>query len=286
MKKIFNTILLLFIILGNVTAQNKKELNALVSKLRVDSASMKDEIKVLNSSISKLENDLILKKSQLSKKSIKIESLVSKNEKLKHSFDTSFKSNLFLRNQIHTQIIKYDSLKSQLELLQTNKVICNVEDLSQEIYYEVIEAYIDNEKTVSTCEYRNIRIVTSTEVSDYRGYLERNQILYLKIDKKYLQVDNSQIFNTKQINLINKINNLIKEDYKNYFDESSHCFDFLPEDLNYDINELEISISNDGINFFADWNLYSACISVDDGSTIWFTFDQISEYFNKAVYKN
>jgi hypothetical protein len=120
MKKIFNTILLLFIILGNVTAQNKKELNALVSKLRVDSASMKDEIKVLNSSISKLENDLILKKSQLSKKSIKIESLVSKNEKLKHSFDTSFKSNLFLRNQIHTQIIKYDSLKSQLELLQTN----------------------------------------------------------------------------------------------------------------------------------------------------------------------
>ena len=120
MKKELNTIILLLFILGNVTAQNKKELNALVSKLREDSTSMKDEIKVLNNSVSNLEKDLILKKNQLSKKSIKIESLVSTNEKLKHSFDTIFKSNLFLRNQIHTQIIKYDSLKNQLELLQAN----------------------------------------------------------------------------------------------------------------------------------------------------------------------
>ena len=47
MKIILTTTSLLIFILVNVTAQNKKELNALISKLRTDSASMKFEIKDL-----------------------------------------------------------------------------------------------------------------------------------------------------------------------------------------------------------------------------------------------
>ena len=150
----------------------------------------------------------------------------------------------------------------------------------------MVEGYLNNEKTVTTCEYENIRIVTTTEVEDYREYLEKNQILYLKNDNKYLMVKYSQIFNAKQLNLIKEINKLIRDDYEKYFNESTDCFGILPEDLKYDMNELEISISNDGISFFADWNLSNACRSVDNGSTISFSFDQISEYLDKTVYKN
>ncbi len=169
---------------------------------------------------------------------------------------------------------------------QEKQVMCTEKDYSKEEYNDLIEGYLNNEKTVTTCEYENIRIVTTTEVEDYRGYLEKSQILYLKIDDKYLMVNNSQIFNAKQLNLIKEINKLIREDYEKYFNESTDCFGILPEDLKYDMNELEISISNDGISFFADWNLSNACRSVDNGSTISFSFDQISEYLDKTVYKN
>ena len=68
MKIIFTIISILIFILINITAQNKKELNALIYKLRTDSASIKVEIKDLNNSISNLKKRLIFKKSQLSKK--------------------------------------------------------------------------------------------------------------------------------------------------------------------------------------------------------------------------
>lgn len=198
-------------------------------------------------------------------------------------FNGSFKGNILRGHWKNSKNFKKMSFEARLK---QEKAICNVEDLSQEIYNDVIEGYINNEKTVSTCEYENIRIVTTTEVEDYRGYLEKNQILYLKIDNKYLMVNNSQIFNAKQLNLIKEINKLIREDYEKYFNESTDCFGILPEDVKYDMNELEISISNDGISFFADWNLSNACRSVDNGSTISFSFDQISEYLDKTVYKN
>ncbi|NVO01808.1 MAG: hypothetical protein HXX09_03830 [Bacteroidetes bacterium] len=113
-----------------------------------------------------------------------------------------------------------------------------------------------------TCVYKNTKIVETCDlVGKDAEPTGCSSAFFMKKGRKYVTVDNCEIFNEKQDSLLILINNQIKEVYK---DKSTTkggkiCFANHPPLKPYGMKNLEISFSEDKVIFKAYFDLSESC---------------------------
>jgi hypothetical protein len=133
---------------------------------------------------------------------------------------------------------------------------------------------------IKTCIFKNFKFV-STSYPDYAGrYVSNETEVFVRVNNKYIETNNSDIFNGHQKKLLALINDRIQVDFKAFKADSNvkECFldiDLIPK---YQMDELRISFYKDEIWFEVNWGLSGACRSVD-GTIVSFKLPEVSKYF-------
>jgi hypothetical protein len=133
---------------------------------------------------------------------------------------------------------------------------------------------------IRTCTWGKYRSVSIGE-SDYKGrYFYTNSISKL-VNGKFVKIENAQFFNENRNGLLKLINQKIKKDFDQYFNdpENKDCF-FGIEGYTYNqFEDLKISFSKSGIDISVSFGLSGACLALD-GTIVSFTFSELNGYLN------
>ena len=96
------------------------------------------------------------------------------------------------------------------------------------------------------------------------------------------KVKNEAIFNDKLPELLGKLNKKILKDYTTFYtaEETKDCFDGMPKNPTFSINDMGIDFEDDKINFNVIFGLPGMCMSVD-GTIISLSLEEIEPYLKK-----
>lgn len=153
---------------------------------------------------------------------------------------------------------------------------------------ELIRAVCSDEETpnpdlgppilTKTCVYKNYKLV-STGYPDYKGRYSYEFTVYAKqADSSYQLTRNGSLFNEKQDELVLLINDKIKRDYEQFLNdpESQDCLSGYSY-RTYSLDELGMTIGDEGFNFNVYFGLSGACMAVD-GTTISLSWEEMDKY--------
>lgn len=129
-----------------------------------------------------------------------------------------------------------------------------------------------------TCFYKKYKLV-STGYPDYKGrYSYRFAVFAKQADSSYELTRNGSLFNKKQDELVSLINERIRLDYQKFQSDPQNddCFSGFSI-RNYSLDEMGMTIGDEGFNFDIYFELSSACMAVD-GTTISLSWKEIDKY--------
>jgi len=154
----------------------------------------------------------------------------------------------------------------------------------QKMNFHCIEKYKKSDNTedsiiIQTCFLNAYKFVT-TSYPDYKGrYTYSEHKVFVLKNHKYLDITNSEVFNGKQNSLVKIINEKIQKDFKDFSADGNtkDCFTGIDSIPTYKMDDLGISFYGNEIWFEVNWDLSSACTSVN-GTIVSFKINEIKKY--------
>ena len=132
---------------------------------------------------------------------------------------------------------------------------------------------------IKTCYFSKYKFIQAS-YPDFQGrYYDSENEVYVLVNKKYIKIKNSKVFNKSQNELVSIINKRIQKDFKKFSTDTltKECFTnikFIPK---YLMDDFEITFQKNEIWFEVNWRLSLVCLSVG-GTAIPFKLAEIQKY--------
>lgn len=209
-------------------------------------------------------------------------------KKAKLIFGTVFLSLIILSSCVgKTNNKEGNTNDSTLLLSDTNNIKNENDDVKSEASKNNVVCTETQEKTegsedpriIQTSIWKNYKS-ESIGQADYKGRYGYTYKLYKFTNNKYIEIENSELFNSKRTELLKIINQKIKRDFDDYSKdpENQDCFDGI-SCPNYTYSDLNIIFIESGILFNASYGLSGACMAVDEASVM-LEWNEIEKYVN------
>jgi hypothetical protein len=231
---------------------SKKELKelAITNKRQNDSLllllhAQKKDIEEKDSLLKDLNEILVQIEQKLTK--IEFESSVCRSSR------DSLKINLI--NKEKEVSLLSDSINKNLSKLKTNypKMDC--------VYKEEKIPDCDFPVSIKSCNFGPFKSI-KTSTPDFNGNYGDSYDLFKKVNGKYISIKNSEIFNDKKMELLEKINISVKQNFDDFLNGpfASDCFENASSP-NITFDDLSIQFADEKIEFIVKFSISFLCFS-------------------------
>ena len=134
---------------------------------------------------------------------------------------------------------------------------------------------------IKTCYFGKYKSV-SLGSADYKGRYSYDYKILLKSNTNYIKIENHKMFNNKQNELLEIINNQIEEEYNELKNDknTSECFVSLGEFKRFKMDDFGIEFNDDGMEFNCSFGLGDYCFNADRTSVM-IKLNVLEKYFVK-----
>lgn len=244
--------------------QKLQELNAIIVNAESGANDLKKSIDSLDRLNENLNSQIILKSAEIDS----INKLNTANEKKIKSLEETNSITLLKITQLENQIL--------------NKIECVESEESN-------SDNIDSPKLISSCTFRNIKII-KVGIANERNGIYSYSYEYFKDNR---QIKPSEIFNLK----ITELESMLNDKFNSHFirtskdPSSENCFDDIVyenvtfngeqiEDYRFNQIDIDFSSGDNTIIFTRSFGLPGACFALDSSSLV-FSISELEPYFAK-----